>query len=48
MKKMSNRPAPDRELVDIAQYVVKQKITSAKAYDNARLCLLDGMCFVLV
>ena len=43
MKKTSNRPAPDRELVDIAQYVVNKKITSAQAYENARLCLLDAL-----
>ena len=43
MKAVSPRPAPDRILVDIAHYVVNQKIGSAKAYDNARLCLLDAL-----
>ncbi len=43
MKKAGNRPAPDRALVDMAKYVVNKKINSARAYDNARLCLLDAL-----
>ena len=43
MKKIASRPAPDRELIDIARYVVQQKIGSALAYENARLCLLDAL-----
>ena len=43
MTSPSARPAPDRALVDIARYVAHKKITSAKAYDNARLCLLDAL-----
>ncbi len=43
MKVSSLRPAPDRQLVDIARYVVEKKINSDKAYDNARLCLLDAL-----
>ena len=43
MKQASNRPAPNRELAAIARYVVDAKITSARAYDNARLCLLDAL-----
>ena len=43
MKKTSQRPAPDRELVELAQYVVNKKISSGLAYENARLCLLDAL-----
>jgi 2-methylcitrate dehydratase len=37
------RPAPDRELVDIADYVLDFRIGSAEAYDTARLCLMDSL-----
>jgi 2-methylcitrate dehydratase len=37
------RPAPDRVLVDIADYVTRYRIRSAKAYDTARLCLMDTL-----
>ncbi len=42
------RPAPDQELVDIARYVTDYDITSAEAWDTARLCLMDSLgCAVL-
>lgn len=37
------RPAPDKELVDIARYVTDYQITSAEAYDTARNCLMDTL-----
>jgi len=37
------RPRPDKVLVDIADYVSKQDIGSAEAYDTARLCLMDTL-----
>jgi 2-methylcitrate dehydratase len=37
------RPAPDPELVAIADYVVDQPITSAEAYDTARYVLMDSL-----
>jgi 2-methylcitrate dehydratase len=37
------RPAPDRELVDIANYVLDYRIESEEAYDTARLCLMDSL-----
>src|SRR5947209_6718617 len=37
------RPAPDQELVDIAEYVANYRITSQEAYDTARYCLLDSL-----
>ncbi len=37
------RPAPDRELVEIADYVADYVITSAEAYDTARYCLMDSL-----
>lgn len=39
----NERPAPDQELVDIAQYVTDYDITSAEAYDTARNCLMDTL-----
>lgn len=42
------RPAPDQALVDIARYVAGYAITSATAWDTARLCLMDSLgCAVL-
>jgi 2-methylcitrate dehydratase len=35
------RPAPDREMVDIADYVVHYRVDSALAYETARYCLMD-------
>lgn len=40
---MNTRPAPDRVLVDIAQYVCRMDITSVEAYDTARNCLIDTL-----
>ncbi len=37
------RPAPDRELVDIANYVADHRIDSQEAYETARYCLLDSL-----
>jgi 2-methylcitrate dehydratase len=35
------RPAPDRVLTDIADYVREYRIASARAYETARWCLAD-------
>ena len=37
------RPQPDRELVDIADYVHDTPIDSSEAYDTARNCLIDTL-----
>ena len=37
------RPPPDRELVDIADYVVDYRIDSREAYETARYCLMDSL-----
>ena len=37
------RPAPDRELVDIADYVCDYEISSAEAFETARYCLMDTL-----
>ena len=37
------RPDPDKELVDIADYVVGYEVTSAEAMDTARNCLMDTL-----
>ncbi len=37
------RPAPDREMADIADYVADYTIQSEAAYDTAALCLLDSV-----
>ena len=39
----NNRPKPDAVLADIADYVLKTKITSKAAFDTARYCLLDTL-----
>jgi 2-methylcitrate dehydratase len=39
----SERPAPDRELVDIARYVADYEIESALAYETAHYCLIDTL-----
>jgi len=45
---LSNRPAPDQVLVDIADYVMNYTITSELAYDTARYCLMDSLaCGIL-
>ena len=37
------RPAPDKVLREIADYVVHYRIGSAEAFDTARLCLMDTL-----
>ena len=37
------RPAPDQVIVDIANYVIDDEISSSEAYDNARHCLMDTL-----
>lgn len=37
------RPKPDDVLVQIADYVLNTAITSAEAYETARLCLMDTL-----
>src|SRR4051794_41206459 len=37
------RPAPDKVLTDIADYVTRYEVKSADAYDTARYCLMDTL-----
>src|SRR5213595_3553473 len=37
------RPAPDKVLTDIANYVAKYEVRSPEAYDTARYCLMDTL-----
>jgi len=37
------RPAPDKVLTQIADYVAKHRITSKDAYETARYCLMDTL-----
>ncbi|HEX4928909.1 MAG TPA: bifunctional 2-methylcitrate dehydratase/aconitate hydratase [Burkholderiales bacterium] len=37
------RPAPDKVLTDIADYVSRYEITSEEAYETARYCLMDTL-----
>jgi 2-methylcitrate dehydratase len=37
------RPKPDKVITDIADYAAKAKISSAEAYNTARLCLMDTL-----
>jgi 2-methylcitrate dehydratase len=37
------RPAPDKVLTDIVDYVLKYKVTSKEAYQTARYCLIDTL-----
>jgi len=37
------RPPPDRELLEIADYVADYTVTSNEAFETARLCLLDSL-----
>jgi 2-methylcitrate dehydratase len=37
------RPAPDAELVALADYVADYRVTSDEAYDTARWCLMDSL-----
>ena len=39
----NKRPAPDKVLVDIVDYVLKSKIGSKLAYETARNCLIDTL-----
>jgi 2-methylcitrate dehydratase len=39
----NQRPPFDKELVDIAKYVLNTKITSEEAYETARYCLMDTL-----
>jgi 2-methylcitrate dehydratase len=39
----AERPAPDKVLVDIADYVFHKEIQSDLAYTTARLCLIDSL-----
>lgn len=40
---LNQRPAPDRVLTDIADYVTSAAIDSEEAYDTARYCLMDTL-----
>jgi 2-methylcitrate dehydratase len=42
------RPAPDRELTDIARYVCDYRIDSDEAFDTARHCLMDSLACALL
>jgi 2-methylcitrate dehydratase len=37
------RPAPDKVLTDIADYVTRYELTSKEAYETARYCLIDTL-----
>ena len=37
------RPKPDKVLTQIADYVMRYKVTSKEAYDTARYCLMDTL-----
>jgi 2-methylcitrate dehydratase len=39
----ATRPAPDKVLVDIAEYVVGYEVDSAAALETARFCLMDTL-----
>jgi 2-methylcitrate dehydratase len=41
--KSAQRPNPDKNLVDIANYVCDYTIDSQEAYDTARYCLMDTL-----
>lgn len=42
------RPTPDKELVNIADYVIDYQVTSNEALDTARNCLMDSLACVLM
>ncbi len=42
-EQIGKRPAPDRVLSDIADYVFHYEVTSELAYNTARLCLMDSL-----
>ena len=39
----AERPAPDKVLVDIVDYVFNYEVESDVAYETARLCLIDTL-----
>ena len=39
----ANRPAPDQVLVDIADYVLDNPVSSRAAFETARYCLIDAL-----
>src|SRR5690554_5529098 len=44
----AQRPAPDRELVDMADYLSTYQVGSELAWDTARYCLMDTLgCAIL-
>lgn len=45
---LNNRPDPDQELVDMAEYVVNYEGASDEAYETAKYCLMDSLaCAIL-
>ncbi|WP_290652292.1 bifunctional 2-methylcitrate dehydratase/aconitate hydratase [Aquisalimonas sp.] len=44
----AKRPDPDQELVDMAEYVANQAITSDEAYDTARHMLMDSLACAML
>jgi 2-methylcitrate dehydratase len=45
---MNKETQVDKEIVDIAKYVINYKISSEEAYNTARLCLMDSIgCAIL-
>ncbi len=40
---LNERPAPDQELVDIAEYVANFDVDSSEAFNTARNCLMDTL-----
>ena len=40
---LNERPAPDKELVDIAEYVANYDVDSSEAFNTARNCLMDTL-----
>lgn len=40
---MADKIAPDRVLVEIADYVMDYRVTSAAAFENAHYCLIDSI-----
>ena len=40
---LNERPAPDSELVAIADYVADYDVDSSEAFDTARNCLIDTL-----
>jgi hypothetical protein len=43
--KSAERPAPDKLLTEIADYVLEYQITSELAFDTARFCLMDSLAW---